>query len=75
MADKKLLDMVEKNLIKINKQIAKLNGDIGAHKMNSFAKLLNAYNRMAINAASKEQQPKESYYEMMERGEIRMKGR
>jgi len=70
----KLLLIVRKNIISINKDIQKKQGKIGSHKMIALARLLSVYTKMKkMDKEEKKIVPQQSYYEQIEKGLVKMK--
>jgi hypothetical protein len=70
----KLLIIVRKNIISINKDIQKKQGKIGSHKMIALARLLSVYTKMKkMDKEEKKIVPQQSYYDQIEQGKIKMK--
>jgi hypothetical protein len=70
----KLLLIVRKNIISINKDIQKKQGKIGSHKMIALARLLSVYTKMKkMDKEEKMIVPQQSYYDQIEQGKIKMK--
>jgi len=65
--NEQILSSVEKNILRINRDIKKKKGIVGADKINSLAKLLNAYNRLLVNTSSEQKKPDNNYYDTMEK--------
>lgn len=70
----KLLLIVRKNIISINKDIQKKQGKIGSHKMIALARLLSVYTKMKkMDKEEKKIVPQQGYYEQIEKGLVKMK--
>jgi hypothetical protein len=70
----KLLILVRKNIISINKDIQKKQGKIGSHKMIALARLLSVYTKMQkMDKEEKKIVPQQGYYEQIEKGLVKMK--
>ena len=70
----KLLLIVRKNIISINKDIQKKDGKIGSHKMIALARLLSVYTKMQkMDKEEKMIVPQQGYYEQIEKGLVKMK--
>jgi hypothetical protein len=70
----KLLIIVRKNIISINKDIQKKQGKIGSHKMIALARLLSVYTKMKkMDKEEKKIVPQQGYYEQIEKGLVKMK--
>ena len=63
----KLLHQVKKNIIKINKQIESNQDNIGSGMIVALSRLLSIYHKMNRMNESKQDKPKQSYYEQMEK--------
>ena len=72
MKDDKLLLIVRKNIISINKDIQNKQGKIGSHKMIALARLLSVYTKMRKMDKEEKIVPNQSYYEQIEQG-VKMK--
>ena len=74
MKDDKLLLIVRKNIISINKDIQNKQGKIGSHKMIALARLLSVYTKMKkMDKEEKKIVPQQGYYEQIEKGLVKMK--
>ena len=64
--DKTILTAIEANIKRISKDIAQKHGIVGSDKINSYAKLLNAYNRLLLVKSSSSQETKYNHHEFLE---------
>ena len=69
----KLLHQVRKNIIKINKQIESNQDNISSGYIVALSRLLSIYHKMNRMNESKKDKPKQSYYESVEKGLVKMK--
>lgn len=69
----KLLHQVRRNIIKINKQIESNQDNIGSGMIVALSRLLSIYHKMNRMNESKKIVPKQSYYESVEKGLVKMK--
>ena len=70
MKPEKIVSALETTIIRVTKDIKKKQGNTGADKLDSLAKLVNSYNRLLER--SKSDPDEKGFYELMKEGKIKL---